>query len=100
MRLAVAIGLLVGLMAPFAAVALVSLGYGRCIDSPKFLDPRPLAIAGSGIGLIAAGAIGLGAARQSRLSAAVLGLGVLVVAFALAGPPYNSCKEWEGLVRN
>lgn len=66
----------------------------------KVLDPRPLAIAGSGIGLITAGAIGLGAARQSRSSAVLLGLGVLFVAFALAGPPYNSCKEWEGFIRN
>ena len=93
MRLAVAVGLLVGLIAPLVAVGLVSLGIARCIDSPQFLNPQPLAWAGGGVGLTTAGAILLGSAQHRRLSVILLALGALIVAVALAGPPYNSCRQ-------
>lgn len=96
MRLAIAVGLTLGLIAPLIAVGLVSLGFARCIDSPQFLNPQPLAWAGGGISLIAGGAILLGTGKDPRLSASVLALGALFVAYALAGPPYNSCRAWEG----
>lgn len=99
MRPAIAIGLFAGLTVAFVAVVLVALGYSKCIDSPKFLNPPPLVVASAGIGLITTGAIGLGGSKHSRLSAVLLGFGVLIVAFALAGPPYNSCIEWEGFIR-
>jgi hypothetical protein len=99
MRLAVAVGLLLGLFAPLIAVGLVSLGFARCIDSPQFLNPRPLAWAGGGVGLMTAGAILLGSAKHPRLGVTVLAFGTLFIAYALAGPPYNSCREWEGFLR-
>ena len=91
MRLAVVIGMVVGLITPLVAVALISLGALRCIDSPQFFNPQPLGWAGSGIGLITAGAIGIGARRRARLSVLALTVGALFVGFALAGPPYFSC---------
>jgi hypothetical protein len=99
MRLAVAVGSLLGLVAPLIAVALVSFGFARCMDSPQFLNPRPLAWAGGGSGLIAAGAILLGSAEHPRLGVTVLVLGTLCIAYALVGPPYHSCREWEGFLR-
>jgi hypothetical protein len=99
MRIAVAVGLLLGFMAPLIAVGLVSLGFARCIDSPQFLNAQPLAWAGGGVGLITAGAMLLGSAKHPRIGVAVLALGALFVAYALAGPPYNSCLQWEGFLR-
>jgi len=98
MRLAVAVGLVLGVTAALIAAGLVSLGFARCIDSPQFLNPRPLAWAGGGVGLLTAGAILFGSAKHHRLGVTALALGVLFVAYALAGPPYNSCLQWEGLV--
>jgi hypothetical protein len=98
MRLAVAVGLLLGLLAPLIAVGLVSLAAARCIDSPQFLNPRPLAWAAGGIGLITAGAFLLGSAKHPRLGVIVLAFGALLIAYALAGPPYISCREWKGFL--
>ena len=97
MRLALAAGLVVGLTAALIPAGLASLGFPRCIDSPQFLNPQPLAWAGGGVGLVTAGAIRLGSAKHPRLGATALALGVPFVAYALAGPPYNSCLQWEGL---
>jgi hypothetical protein len=49
--------------------------------------------------LITAGAILLGSAKHPRLGVTVLALGALFIAYGLAGPPYNSCREWEGFLR-
>lgn len=96
MRLAVAVGLVFGVTVPLITAVLVSLGFARCIDSPQFLNPRPLSWAGGGVGLIAAGAVLLGSAKHPRLGATAVALGVLSIAYGLAGPPYNPCWQWEG----
>jgi hypothetical protein len=97
MRLAVAVGLVLGLTAALIPAALAALGFPRCIDSPQFLNPQPLAWAGGGVGLMTTGAMLLGSAKHPRLGATALVLGVLFIGYALAGPSYHSCLPWEGL---
>jgi hypothetical protein len=79
------------------AVAVVGAGLSvaldrayRCIDTPTFFYPQALAYAWCGAGLLLFGGALIG--RGSRLiSFGAIAVGVLLMAFALTGPPFKAC---------
>lgn len=99
MRIAIGIGSLIGVATPLVAAALVALGITKCMDSPAFLNPQPLAWAGAGVGLLAAGAVLRGSAQHRGVAVIALAVGVVFLALALAGPPYHSCAQYQGPFR-
>jgi peptidoglycan/LPS O-acetylase OafA/YrhL len=82
-------------MAGVALSVVVASAY-RCIDSPEFYYPPALAYAWGGAALLFLGGTQLAHHRRGVWVALVL-LGVLLLAFALAGPSFKTCGPFEGL---
>jgi len=85
----------VGVLAAAGTAAFAALlsNVVRCIDSGPFYAPVVLAWAAGGTGLLAAGSSLVGSRRTFPGAALVL-VGLVVLAYAVAGPPYKSCGQF------
>lgn len=66
----------------------------RCIDTPAFFYPQALAYAWVGAGLLLFGGALLGRGPRT-ISVGAVAVGVLLLAFALTGPPFKACGQFQ-----
>ena len=81
-----------GLATPLVAMALVSVGLFRCIDTPTVLNFSSLVPASVGVGLVTTAGALIGSSRRA-IGLVALAAGIVVIGFALAGPPYHACES-------
>jgi hypothetical protein len=94
-RRAVLVGFIAGAGTAAASAALASTV--RCIDTAVFFYPPALLWASLGVGAIAAGAAMASYPTGRRLAIVLLVIGTVLLATALAGPPYRTCAQFDFL---
>lgn len=75
------------------ALALLLTSWMRCIDTPTFYNASTLLVSCAGVVALVAGSAGWSTSRA--LGSALLVVGVALVAWAVAGPPFHGCDRFE-----
>jgi hypothetical protein len=75
------------------AAGLFTAAARTCIDSPTFHNWSPLAYAWAGSAAIVIGALTM--RTNVRLGVPVLVAGAILLGFALGGPPFKSCAQFQ-----